>query len=1181
MQFAFLLALCFVLLSGPTTTTGVYGECSNQTCAHCPEPSECCLGSVLEETSSAHIGNVQASPTYQHLAQGSDTDSFTFSLSSDDMMKGLFHVSESGSNAGQVTTAQEIDREEVGDCLTFTVDIQGNNAGIAQFTVVIEDANDNSPTFDPDEYTFTFDETDEVDCLGDLQATDKDIGSNGAIHYTIQSGNIVDGLDYFEIRVGENGVPCVWNLLPLDRDRAPLNPQGKDQPVNFTLEIQAADEGTEHHTATALVHISVEDINDETPKFITIFTEPIIVAENTPVNSVVETFHAVDLDEGSNAKIVYALSLNPEFAINETSGQLYVLAELKENMNYELKVTASDCCGNSNETSLTISVTDSNEPGELILKENLVIAENETNATVLQVIFTDEDSSMENRGFNCTISEGSNNFTTAVALLDNNAFCDVIVKGSLDYETARALSFVVEFYEYGTPFINRSRNFTVNITDVNDEKPQLVNHTFSFLETNEAKVAILRLAESTFDLDSNENGEIAGYELVIVTNGTNVLTENFEISPTSGLVDSNMAIDRETLGDRLYFTVRVTDKGSPPMFADLNFTVIVLDKNDNPPKFIPDKYFFSVPEESDTGYLVGSVSAYDPDAGNNGTVVYSLKGSDLFNISSDSGLIFVQGRLDYEQSNEDSLVVQVLAKDSGVKPMESQPPANVTIRVTDINDNLPVFEGTLDNNTITFTVFLSVGVGDEVGKLNATDRDSEQQFKDVLYALSPSDYFEIAPATGVITVKQSLDSAGDQQLVVFAYNPSDVDLKASLDVTIIVISDTRTLSSIVFIIAAPIVAICVLLVVAITVLLCFIVWFKKRSGKVTLSTLEEIDGRPQSPKGILQHVPSMSRPSVVERGVKFKSEVEEMLFDQKQSIMSSASVQRTSTVNFGSSDDSTQTPPRQHADHRGGEHPVPTPQQAAGVVTTAVVNMNGDISSSSTTTMAASAAAAHHGYDPTSSHTRQRSPIIDYSPYTENFAGAGNPLLYHHHHHSHHHPSHHSGNSDEEDESMLSDMASDRNAPLPRFNMAAAATMAAAANSTTDHTHAATSFMYQTPRPTYQQNPTNSLSATLTPSSQNGSIGLSHTLNSSVSRMEPIRERAPQRQFMPNAYGHDEDSDSHGRPYSFSSDGDTSCASSELDDVLNFDPANEEPPPIYNLTATDSYYGTGYDDTEL
>ena len=127
------------------------------------------------------------------------------------------------------------------------------------------------------------------------------------------------------------------------------------------------------------------------------------------------------------------------------------------------------------------------------------------------------------------------------------------------------------------------------------------------------------------------------------------------------------------------------------------------------------------------------------------------------------------------------------------------------------------------------------------------------------------------------------------------------------------------------------------------------------------------------------------------------------------------------------------------------------------------------------------------------------------SPYTENFAGAGNPLLYHHHHHSHHHPSHHSGNSDEEDESMLSDMASDRNAPLPRFNMAAAATMAAAANSTTDHTHAATSFMYQTPRPTYQQNPTNSLSATLTPSSQNGSIGLSHTLNSSVSRMEPIR----------------------------------------------------------------------------
>ena len=79
-------------------------------------------------------------------------------------------------------------------------------------------------------------------------------------------------------------------------------------PSGYSLVVTAKDHGYPvSQSSTALVNITVSDVNDNAPRFDK-FTYLAEVREDSKVNTVVSMVHAVDDDEGLAGEIVYSIT---------------------------------------------------------------------------------------------------------------------------------------------------------------------------------------------------------------------------------------------------------------------------------------------------------------------------------------------------------------------------------------------------------------------------------------------------------------------------------------------------------------------------------------------------------------------------------------------------------------------------------------------------------------------------------------------------------------------------------------------------------------------------------------------------------------------------------------------------------------------------------------------------------
>lgn len=99
-----------------------------------------------------------------------------------------------------------------------------------------------------------------------------------------------------------------------------------------------------------------------------------------------------------------------------------------------------------------------------------------------------------------------------------------------------------------------------------------------------------------------ESGLVEEYRLISVLNDTHNLTAVFSgaLDLHTGLLTtgslSGLPVDREVFGDYLYFSVNLTDANSPWLSQTVNFTVRLLDLNDNSPIFEHPNYTFYMEE---------------------------------------------------------------------------------------------------------------------------------------------------------------------------------------------------------------------------------------------------------------------------------------------------------------------------------------------------------------------------------------------------------------------------------------------------------------------------------------------------------------------------------------------------------------------------------------------------------
>ena len=160
----------------------------------------------------------------------------------------------------------------------------------------------------------------------------------------------------------------------------------------------------------------------------------------------------------------------------------------------------------------------------------------------------------------------------------------------------------------------------------------------------------------------------------------------FTIGSSNGVLRISGSLDREVT--LMYvLTVRYVDELTT---LDATVNVEVTDENDNSPSFDMSLYNVSIPENLPPQGFVLDVRASDPDAGENGSVSYTLDDSvrETFYLNSSTGTLTTLTRLDYERRSQYRFTV--MASDKGMPPQVSG--VTILLRLVNIDDECPRFE---------------------------------------------------------------------------------------------------------------------------------------------------------------------------------------------------------------------------------------------------------------------------------------------------------------------------------------------------------------------------------------------------------------------------------------------------------------------------------------------------------
>ncbi|XP_074239380.1 cadherin-19 isoform X2 [Saimiri boliviensis] len=255
------------------------------------------------------------------------------------------------------------------------------------------------------------------------------------------------------------------------------------------------------------------------------------------------------------------------------------------------------------------------------------------------------------------------------------------------------------------------------------------------------------------DLDNGNNS--FQYKLLGAGAGS-----TFVIDERTGDIYAIQKLDRE---ERSLYNLRAQVKDITTGRAvepESEFVIKVSDINDNEPKFLDEPYEASVPEMSPEGTLVIQVTASDaddPSSGNNARLLYSLlQGQPYFSVEPTTGVIRISSKMDRELQDEYWVIIQ--AKDMIGQPGALSGTASVLIKLSDVNDNKPIFKESLYR----LSVSESAPTGTSIGRIMAYDNDIGEN-AEMEYSIEEDDSqtFDIITNNetqeGIVILKKKVD----------------------------------------------------------------------------------------------------------------------------------------------------------------------------------------------------------------------------------------------------------------------------------------------------------------------------------------------------------------------------------------------------------------------------------------
>lgn len=672
---------------------------------------------------------------------------------------------------GSIETEQPLNRE-FKDTHVFKVTATDfgtpRRSATSYLTVTVKDTNDHGPVFEQTEYRVSIRENVEVGFeVMTVRATDEDAPSNANMIYKIVNGDGVNSI--FEID-SRNGLVRV-RVRP---DRETL--------AQYMLIVEANDQGKDPgpRSATATVHITVEDENDNSPQF----SEKryvVQVPENVPVNTRVAQVEATDKDEGNNAKVHYSIikgNVKGQFYIHSLTGVIDVINPLdyETHRDYSLGIKAQD--GGRppliNSTGLVIvQVIDINDNAPMFVStpfQATILESVPIGYSVIHIQAIDSDSG-ENARLDYRLTDTSPGFPFTI----NNSTGWITASAALDRETTEYYTFGVEARDNGIPVMSSSASVSITVLDVNDNAPTFTEKIYSLKINEDAVVGSSVLTVTAVDQDINS---VVTYQ---ISSGN---TRNrFAITSQSGGGLITLALPLDYKQERQYVLTITASDGT--LYDTAQVFINVTDANTHRPVFQSANYQVLFSEDKPIGSTVVVISATDEDTGENARITYIMEDKvPQFAIDSDTGAITTQMEIDYE--DQASYTLAIIAHDNGI-PQKSDT-TYVEIIVEDANDNVPQFsrekyQGTVFEDAPQFTSVLQI---------SASDKDSGSNGR-VSYTFQGGDDgegdFFIEQFSGIIRTNRKLDRENIPvyNLKAYAVDKGIPPLKAAVEIQVSVL----------------------------------------------------------------------------------------------------------------------------------------------------------------------------------------------------------------------------------------------------------------------------------------------------------------------------------------------------------------------------------------------------------
>ncbi|XP_061755795.1 protocadherin beta-16-like [Nerophis ophidion] len=335
---------------------------------------------------------------------------------------------------------------------------------------------------------------------------------------------------------------------------------------------------------------------------------------------------------------------------------------------------------------------------------------------------------------------------------DGNKNVEMILQKPLDREREEQMSLVLTAVDGGEPRMSGTMLIHITVLDANDNAPIFTQPTYKVTVTENSPAGTIVATVTASDADTDLNSKMS----YSITNTLDNVRKIFNVNKDSGQVSLIQNIDFEK---SKHFQIDLLASDDGGLTDSCKLIIDVQDVNDNKPEINIMSKSNVISEDAEINTVVTVINVEDLDSGDNGVVKCFINDNIPFILTNSENNFYslvTDSELDRERSSEYNITV--MCSDEGVPSLSSS--VTLTLHISDVNDNAPVFERSsyeasiVENNTPGLSIF-TVKARDADWNQNA--RLSYMLEDSSVNGVAVSSYVSVSADSGVIHAVRSFD----------------------------------------------------------------------------------------------------------------------------------------------------------------------------------------------------------------------------------------------------------------------------------------------------------------------------------------------------------------------------------------------------------------------------------------